>query len=113
MCKETSLARVLLLLAALTGGSCVSLEQAAPPVAMLAPAMASRNNAQLSQGRDIYVTRCAKCHSVEPVTKYSRAKWEEDIIPEMAEETNLTASEADAVEAYVLAVLENPPATAR
>lgn len=113
MSKESSLARVLLLLAALTGGSCVSLEQAAPPVAMLAPAMVNKNSARLSLGRDIYVTRCAKCHSVEPVTKYSRAKWENDILPEMAEETNLTASEAEAVKAYVLAVLETPPATAR
>lgn len=108
MSKKSGLARVLLLLAAMTGASCVSLEQAAPPVALLSPSVVNNNAVKVSQGRDIYVTRCAKCHSVEPVTKYSRARWEGDILPDMAEETKLTANEADAVKAYVLAVLESP-----
>lgn len=99
---------MLLLLAALTGASCVTLEQAAPPVALLNPALVQKQSANLALGRDIYVTRCAKCHSVEPVTNYSREKWEQEIIPEMAEETNLTLSETEAVRAYVLAVLASP-----
>lgn len=113
MSRESSLARVLLLLAALSGGSCVSLEKAAPPVAMLATSVVSKNTAQLSSGRDIYVTRCIKCHSVEPVAKYSRVRWEQDILPEMAEETKLTVAESEAVKAYVLAVLASPAAIAR
>lgn len=99
---------MLLLLAALTGVSCVSLEKAAPPVTMLSAAVLHKNTSNLSLGRDIYVTRCAKCHSVEPVTNYSREKWVHEIMPEMAEETNLTASETEAVTAYVLAVLSSP-----
>lgn len=113
MSKESSLARVLLLLAALWGGSCVSLEKAAPPVAMLTTSVASKNTAQLSWGRDIYVTRCVKCHSVEPVAKYSRVRWEQDILPEMSEETNLTTDESEAVKAYVLAVLASTNVTVR
>lgn len=104
---------MLLLLAALTGVSCVSLEQSAPPVALLSSAVIHKNTANLSLGRDIYVTRCAKCHSVEPVTKYSREKWVHEIMPEMAEETNLTASESEAVKAYVLAVLDSQSTSQR
>lgn len=104
---------MLLLLAALSGGSCVSLEQAAPPVALLTPAAINHNLASVSLGRDIYVTRCAKCHSVEPVTKYSREKWMQDILPDMAEETKLTATETAAVKAYILAVWSSPVASIR
>lgn len=104
---------MLLLLAALSGGSCVSLEQAAPPVALLTSVVDNHHLANLSLGRDLYVTRCAKCHSVEPVTKYSREKWMQDILPDMAEESKLTANETAAVKAYVLAVLATPVTAVR
>ena len=97
-------------LAAAALAACVSLEQAAPPVETL-PARAT-SAGQLRLGREIYVTRCATCHSVEPVRKYSRAHWEREILPEMAEETNLSASDAAAVRAYVLAVLDSPEMSA-
>ena len=90
--------------------ACVSLEQAAPPAETLPSRTGGTSAAQLRQGREIYVTRCARCHSVEPVRKYSRAHWERDILPDMAEETNLNASDAAAVRAYVLAVLDSPEA---
>src|SRR5690242_17871679 len=94
-------ARALLLVAALMGGSCASLnESAAPPVAMLPGA-----TAQVSHGREIYVTKCAKCHKVEPVRNYSRAKWEQDILPDMADESKLSSAETAAVRAYVMAAL--------
>ena len=97
-------------LAAAVLAACVSLEQAAPPAETLAAGVKPAAAAQLRLGREIYVTRCARCHSVEPVRKYSRAHWERDILPDMAEETNLTASDAAAVRAYVLAVLDSPEA---
>lgn len=111
MSKGSGFTRVLLLLAALTGASCVSLEQAAPPVGLLGSPVGQQ--ARLSLGRDIYVTKCTKCHSAEPVAKYSRLKWLEEILPEMAAETKLTAGEAEAVEAYVLAVLATTAVAAR
>lgn len=103
-------ARMLLLCAALSGGSCISLEQAAPPVEMLPMSARMGTSPQLLHGREIYITKCAKCHSVEPVTKYPLAQWEREILPEMNEETNLSAEEAAAVRAYVLAVLKSQPA---
>lgn len=100
-------ARVLLVFAALMGGSCVSLEQAAPRAETL-PAQARMGSpAQLAQGREIYVTKCAKCHSVEPVRKYPAEKWQHQILPEMEEETKLSASEVAAVRAYVMSVLRS------
>ena len=79
---------------------CQTLEQIAPPVA--------DSTGQLHHGRDIYVTRCVKCHAPEPVYKYTKTEWEE-IIVDMADETNLTASETNAVRAYVMAVLGRSP----
>lgn len=105
MSKGSWPVRALLVVAAFAGGSCITLEQAAPLVETL-PAHARLGSAsQLAHGRDIYITKCAKCHSVEPVHKYPREQWEREILPEMEEETNLDAAEAAAVRAYVLSVL--------
>lgn len=60
----------------------------------------------LVKGRTIYVTRCAKCHAVEPVKKYSREQWN-TIIPDMAEETKLSPSETAAVAAYIYSILDS------
>ncbi len=54
----------------------------------------------LIHGRLIYVTKCAKCHAPEPVTKYSYAQWQV-IMPDMIEETKLNATDAAAVTSYV------------
>lgn len=89
-----------LMVAVLPG--CVSLEETAPPVAMLRTG--TGHPATLEQGRIIYLTRCTKCHSAERVTRYSRSQWHE-ILPKMAEETKLSAAEDEAVRAYVMAVL--------
>lgn len=87
------------LAAGITG--CVSLEQIAPPV----EAVASHASPQLSAGRDLYITKCAKCHAPEPITKYPAARWL-DIIPDMAEQTKLSVEETTDVRAYVMAVLQ-------
>jgi mono/diheme cytochrome c family protein len=88
--------------------ACSGLDTGVPPVASLGTAAAS---ADVARGRQLYVTSCAKCHSPEPVRRYSAADWQKRILPEMAELTKLTAAETAAVEAYVLAVLaESPPA---
>ena len=66
--------------------------------------VATRPSDQLNLGRQLYITRCTKCHSPEPILKYSASKWEE-IVADMAEETKLTARETAAVRDYVMAVL--------
>lgn len=91
--------------AALLAG-CVSIEKAAPPVAMLAVQPSGAQRTQLERGRTIYITKCAKCHSPEPVTRYSATRWD-GILKEMIDETKLDAPESAAVRAYVFAVLGN------
>lgn len=108
MSRESWPARTLLLMAALAGGSCMSLEQMAPPVESLPMQARTGSSALLVHGRDIYITKCARCHSVEPVHKYPRHQWEQDILPEMIEETNLDAAESAALRAYVFSVLASP-----
>lgn len=108
MNKDSWPARVLLVGVALSGGACMSLEQAAPLVEALPMDARTGSAAQLEHGRDIYITKCAKCHSVEPVRKYPLSEWEHEILPEMSEETNLSPDEAAAVRAYVITVLRTP-----
>jgi len=92
-------------LLAITGmmTACVSLEQAAPPVALL-PTANGMASAKLALGRELYITKCAKCHSVEPVKDYSATEWSK-IMPEMAEKSKLNAAETEAVTDYVAAAL--------
>ncbi len=92
-------------------GGCVSIEQIAPPIG---PALLSvspvANTTELELGRHLYLTKCAKCHTPEPIHDYTRSEWQEILI-EMNEETNLNAEEARAVELYVMGVLRLPPVT--
>lgn len=102
---KTHAVRCLLLLATLLATACVSLEEMAPPVSALPHrSISSASTAQLAHGRDIYITKCAKCHSVEPVLKYPLSQWQHEILPEMSEETKLNPQEVAAVSAYVHAV---------
>ncbi len=89
--------------AALTG--CMSLEEMAPPVAAPMVQAAAAHGADagtLERGRAIYLNQCIKCHTVEPVNKYSLTKWDE-ILPEMADESKLTPQQRAEVKAYILA----------
>jgi hypothetical protein len=94
------------LLAGVAAGltSCGTLSTMAPPVEQLAAGSRGPAGA-LALGRDLYIGRCAKCHSVEPVLKYTAAEWAV-IIPDMAERTKLNAAEEAALKDYVDAVLK-------
>ena len=89
--------------------SCVSLETAAPPVATLRSSHLN-SGTQLESGRQIYIGKCTKCHSAEPIRDYPLADWIGDILPEMSEKSKLTPAETASVLAYVQAVLKSPPA---
>lgn len=93
----------LIALAALMGG-CVSMDTAAPRVETLAAGSGAAGRSHLEQGRTLYVTKCARCHAPEPVRNYSAAKWAK-ILPEMIDDAKLNPVEADALKAYVIAVL--------
>ena len=83
-------------------GGCVAIETLAPPVTVTMAASARTSASVLEQGRRLYVSRCATCHSLDPLSKYTASRWRE-IIDDMADEAELTASEESSVLAYVLA----------
>ena len=83
---------------------CMTLEQMAPPVEGKFRMIAARDGvdvATLELGRQIYLSDCVKCHSVEPISRYSAKRWR-SILPEMALETKLDERQTEAVEAYVM-----------
>ena len=97
-------------LAALAG--CMSLEEMAPPVSpplVQAASLQGADAESLHRGRAIYLDQCIKCHTVEPVNKYSLAHWDE-ILPEMSDEAKLSPQQRTDVKAYILAA---PPFAGR
>ena len=94
----------LLAAALLTGCAMPNL---APPVSPAMSARAGRPAGILEQGRRLYTGRCATCHAIDPVGKYSASRWGE-IVAEMADEAKLTPAEKDAVLTYILAARETP-----
>lgn len=86
--------------------SCVSLDTAAPPVPTISASASAYDH--LNSGREIYIGKCAKCHSVEPIRNYSMADWNDDILPSMVKKTKLNSAEEASLTAYVHAVLRSP-----
>ena len=62
------------------------------------------NLEQLEHGRDLYVTRCTKCHNALRITRYSKSQWEETL-PEMTFKSKFTPQQIQAVTAYIETVL--------
>ena len=86
---------------------CMSLEQMAPPVGGEFRMVAARHSvdvATLELGRQIYLSDCVSCHSVEPIGRYSAEHWR-NILPKMAGKTLLTRKSTEAVESYVTLAL--------
>ena len=81
---------------------CMDVTKVAPKVDTLG---LEHNIALLEQGRDIYINGCTKCHNAVRITRYPMKQWEEEILPEMILETRLSPAQAEAVTAYVRAVL--------
>jgi len=72
---------------------------------MASAARVSAND--LERGRQIYVRRCATCHAIDPVNKYSATRWRE-IIDDMSAKAKLTSEEEVGVLAYVIAARGMP-----
>ncbi len=86
---------------------CAMIDELAPPVdeVMLRRSdLHDQSRAVLQGGRDLYITRCARCHSPEAVTAYTREQWS-SILPRMAEKARLSVEEQLVVKEYVMAVL--------
>ncbi len=83
---------------------CLTVDQMAPPVG---PEFSRVNVdgvtlALLERGREIYLQDCTRCHSVEPINRYSQDRWHL-IIERMAMQAKMGESQKDALKAYVLA----------
>ena len=78
------------------------MESLAPPVSPQMAAAARVPAPTLEAGRRLYTGRCAACHAIDPVTKYTATRWP-GIIDDMAERAKLTPVERQSLQAYVLA----------
>ena len=104
-CVRRAQAPAVVACAALIIGGCaaMSTQQAAPSVT---PALIDAGNARglapadIKRGREIFVGRCAECHTLQPPVGRTEAQWRE-VLPRMARRARLDADEARAVEAYV------------
>lgn len=61
--------------------------------------------AQLSQGHELYKTKCGTCHHAHNPTEYSDQKWEK-IMPIMGKKAKLTDEEYNLVSRYVFGMRE-------
>jgi cytochrome c1 len=57
---------------------------------------------QLQNGRRLFVSRCLECHTLPQVTKYNREQWPH-LVSRMSGRANLSASEQNAIVAYLRA----------
>jgi mono/diheme cytochrome c family protein len=94
---------LLILMLALPG--CALDKFTPPPVSpeLIAHARSDRADAQtLSHGRALFVSRCLECHTLPSVTKHSPNDWPH-FVSRMSGRARLTASERDAIIAYLRA----------
>ena len=70
------------------------------PVVTPVMADASRPVELLKRGRSIYVSQCARCHSAQPVLKYSQEQWER-LLPEMEKQSRLSTNQVSELRAYI------------
>ena len=84
----------------------VSCSTTAPPevTPQLGRANSNQNvsQAQLQQGRTLFVSRCIECHTLPPVAAHTAAQWP-SLIKEMADRASLKPAERSAILAYILA----------
>jgi hypothetical protein len=76
-----------------------------PPVSPALIANSRHDHADaptLSHGRTLFVSRCLECHTLPPVTKYSRDEWPY-LVSRMSNRANLSASDQSAIIAYLRA----------
>jgi len=106
--RRTSITAASLTAACVLAIGCMSLERMAPPVDDELTSVGARQGAAadaLARGRAIYLSKCVKCHTVEPIDRYSIAKWQK-VLPDMSEESKLTPPQRDELWAYILAAHE-------
>lgn len=61
---------------------------------------ASATLADLQQGRTLYISKCADCHSLYLPESFTASQWR-SILPTMTPRTNLTSAQVQLVTKYV------------
>lgn len=85
--------------------ACQSVEQKAPPVALLDTASPEL----CEEGRQIFTTNCTECHGLRDVHYRTLTEWRAEILPAMAKKAKISPQQEEAVLAYIAAALETPP----
>ena len=96
-----------LLVAALSG--CEAMTSGAPAInpQMTKAAAANGDSIEtIAAGRSLLATRCASCHSLEPIAKYTPAQWKANVL-RMADRAGLREQETRKITAYLVAVRES------
>lgn len=65
--------------------------------------------ANLTEGYKLYTGTCTNCHGTKSIYRISEDRWP-GIIDDMAQKSNLTATEKDALTKYVFAIKSTQPA---
>ena len=81
---------------------CMDATKIAPPISQLG---ITQNMEMLENGRNIFLTRCTKCHNAVRITRYPLQYWQEEILPGMSKESKLSPKQEHALAAYVEAVI--------
>jgi mono/diheme cytochrome c family protein len=97
--KQVAGAALLSILVAFS--SCETVSSIAPTVT---PVMLSKDADPqfLTEGRNLFVSRCIDCHSLPPISKYSSERWPH-LIEKMSGRAHLQPTQRDAIVAYILA----------
>lgn len=75
-----------------------------PPVSPQAAARAGVAPSPLASGYAIHQAKCANCHPFVDPSAYGPAQLTNEVLPPMARKAQLTATEQEAVLAYLLSV---------
>lgn len=85
-------------------GGCLTVGQMAPPIDPEFARIAMRSGISrsvLEIGREVYISDCTRCHTVEPISRYAPERWH-DIITRMGVESKLDEAHTEALRVYVL-----------
>jgi hypothetical protein len=88
---------------------CEAMKSGAPAInAEMTKAAAANGDSieTLATGRTLLATRCASCHSLEPIAKFTPAQWEASVL-RMANRSGLSEPEVQKITAYLVAARES------
>jgi mono/diheme cytochrome c family protein len=104
-----------IVVAAAVLAGCAAAPSVAPPVdgpvALAATSLGGSPEAA-ARGRDLYTTRCARCHTAPRPDSETADAWER-ILPRMASKARLDSAQAADVRLYVRSALAAKAGTAR